>query len=134
MKRQMLMLIIGAAIIILLASVSFLIYLKYMQRSMSYFQTVGQYVQQGKLDDAIAILKDTLNKNPRAAEAHAALGMIYNKKELLDDALSELKTALSLNPDLIGIYQEMYLVYKKKGMEDEAKSALDSYERLKGEK
>ena len=134
MKRQMLILLIGAAFVILLASISFLIYIKRLHRSTSYFQTVGQYVQQGKLDEAIAILKDTLTKNPRNAEAHAALGMIYNKKELLDDALSELKTALTIKPDLINIYQEMYLIYKKKGMEDEAKRALNSYEKLKDNK
>jgi tetratricopeptide (TPR) repeat protein len=101
---------------------------------MSYFQTVGQYVQQGRLDDAIVILKDTLNKNPRVAEAHAALGMIYNKKDILDDALAELKTALTIKPDLVNIYQEMYLIYRKKGMEEEANQALNSYNRLKGTK
>ena len=91
-------------------------------------------MQQGKLDEAITLLKNTLSKNPRNAEAHAALGMIYNKKDLCDDALSELKTALSIRPDLFTIYQEMYLVYKKKGMEDEARSALDSYEKFRGAK
>lgn len=134
MKRQLLLLLIGAAFVILLASVSFFIYVKRLHRSTSYFQTVGQYVQQGKLDDAIAILKDALSKNPRIAEAHAALGMIYNKKDLLDDALTELKTALTMKPDLINIYQEMYLIYKKKGMEEEANQALDSYNKLKGNK
>lgn len=131
MKRQLLFLLIGAAFIILLISFGFLMHVKRLHRSMSYFQTVGNYVQQGRLDDAIALLKDALNKNPRLAEAHAALGMIYNKKDLCDDALSELKTALTLNPNLVDIYQEMYLVYRKKGLEDEAKKALDSYERLK---
>ncbi len=130
----MTLLLIGAAFVILLASVSFFIYVKRLHRSMSYFQTVGQYVQQGKLDEAISLLKDTLRKNHYNAEAHAALGMIYHKKELLDDALAELKTALTMKPDLINIYQEMYLIYKKKGMEDEANRALDSYERLKGSK
>jgi len=134
MKRQLMYLLIGATCVVFLASISFLIYLKRLHRSAAYFQTVGEYVQQGKLDDAIAILKDTLSKNQRIAEAHAALGMIYNKKDMLDEALSELKTALNIKPDLISIYQEMYLVYKKKGMEDEAKSALESYERLKGSK
>ncbi len=131
MKRHMLLLLIGAAFVILLVSFGFFIHVKHLHRSVSYFQTVGQYVQQGKLDDAIVLLKDNLKKNPYFAEAHAALGMIYNKKELHDDALSELKTALTINPELIDIYQEMYLIYKKKGMETEAKSALDSYERLK---
>lgn len=132
MKRQLLLLLIGAAFVILLVSVSFFIYVKRLHRSMSYFQTVGQYVQQGRLDDAIVILKDTLNKNPRVAEAHAALGMIYNKKDILDDALAELKTALTIKPDLVNIYQELYLIYKKKGMEEEANQALNSYNRLKG--
>lgn len=134
MKKQMLILLIGAAFVILLVSVSFLLYVKHLHRSLAYIQTVGQYVQQGKLDEAIAILKNALMKNPRSAEAHAALGMIYSKKDLHDEALSELKTALNINPDLISIYHEMYLIYKKKGMEDEAKSALNSYERLKGVK
>ena len=99
---------------------------------MTHFQTAGEYVQQGKLDEAIAVLKEFLSKNHLNAEAHAALGMIYNKKDLLDDALTELKTALTIKPDLINIYQEMYLVYKKKGMEDEANKVLASYEKLKG--
>lgn len=131
MKRQMLLMLVGAALVILLISFSFFIYLKRLHRSMSYFQTVGQYVQQGKYDDAVVLLKDNLKKNPYFAEAHAALGMIYHKKDLPDEALSELKTALSINPELIDIYQEMYLIYRKKGMEDEAKSALESYEKLK---
>jgi len=132
MKKQLLMLLIGATCVVFLASLSFFIYLKRLHRSVAYFQTVGEYVQQGKLDDAIAILKDTLSKNQHIAEAHAALGMIYNKKDMLDEALSELKTALNMKPDLINIYQEMYLIYKKKGMEKEAESALNSYEKLKG--
>ena len=132
MKRQLLYLLIGATCVVFLASVSFFIYLKRLHRAAAYFQTVGEYVQQGKLDDAIVILKNTLSKNQRIAEAHAALGMIYNKKDMLDEALSELKTALNIKPDLIAIYQEMYLVYKKKGMEEEAQRALNSYEKLKG--
>ena len=125
-------LLIGATFVVFLASGSIYLFLKHVQRSSAYLPKVGEFVQQGKLDDAITILKDTIRKNPYSAEAHAALGMIYNKKELLDDALSELKMALKLKPDLITIYQEMYLVYKKKGMEEEARSALDSYEKLRG--
>ena len=134
MKRQMTLLLIGAALVILLISISFLVYIKRLHRSASHFQTIGEYVQQGKLDEAVAVLKESLSKNHFNAEAHAALGMIYNKKDLLDDALTELKTALTINPDLISIYQEMYLIYKKKGMEDEADSVLASYERLKESK
>lgn len=130
----MTLLLIGAALVILLISISFLVYIKRLHRSASHFQTIGEYVQQGKLDEAVAVLKESLSKNHFNAEAHAALGMIYNKKDLLDDALTELKTALTINPDLISIYQEMYLIYKKKGMEDEADRVLASYERLKESK
>lgn len=130
----MTLLLIGAALVILLISISFLVYIKRLHRSASHFQTIGEYVQQGKLDEAVAVLKESLSRNHFNAEAHAALGMIYNKKDLLDDALTELKTALTINPDLISIYQEMYLIYKKKGMEDEADRVLASYERLKESK
>ena len=132
MKKQLLILIIGATCVVFLASISFFIYLKRLHRATAYFQTVGEYVQQGKLDDAIIILKNTLSKNQRIAEAHAALGDDLQQKDMLDEALSELKIALNINPDLINIYQEMYLVYKKKGMEEEAQRALNSYEKLKG--
>lgn len=128
----MTLLLIGAALVILLISISFLFYIKRLHRSAAHFQTVGEYVQQGKLDEAVVVLKESLRKDHLNAEAHAALGMIYNKKDLLDDALTELKTALAIKPDLISIYQEMYLIYRKKGMEDEANRALASYERLKG--
>jgi tetratricopeptide (TPR) repeat protein len=131
MKRQLPILLIVATFVVFIASIGFYIYLKRVHRAMSYFQTVGEYVQQGKLDEAISILKNTISKNPSAAEAHAALGMIYNKKDMLDDALSELKTALNLKPSLVNIYQEMYLIYKKKGMEEEAKNVLGTYEKLK---
>ncbi|BBO17247.1 conserved hypothetical protein [Candidatus Brocadia pituitae] len=130
----MTLLLIGAALVILLISISFLVYIKRLHRSASHFQTIGEYVQQGKLDEAVAVLKESLSRNHFNAEAHAALGMIYNKKDLLDDALTELKTALTINPDLISIYQELYLIYKKKGMEDEADRVLASYERLKESK
>ncbi|MDR4508456.1 MAG: tetratricopeptide repeat protein [Candidatus Brocadiaceae bacterium] len=122
----------GATLVVFFLSIGLLVYLKRKHHTSSYIQTVGEYVQQGKYDDAIPILKDTLRKNPLNAEARAALGLIYNKKDLLDEALVELKTALKIDPELILLYQEMYLIYKKKGMDEEAKKALDSYERLKG--
>jgi tetratricopeptide (TPR) repeat protein len=126
--------LVAASFIILLVSVSFYIYIKRLHHSLSYIQAVEQHVREGRLDDAIVILKNTLSKNPQNAEAHFALGIINNKKDLLDDALVELETALKINPGLVSIYQELYLVYKKKGLESEAKNALDAYERLKGSK
>lgn len=139
MKRQVFFLLIGAAFIILLISVSFFVYLKYKQRSLSKsnFKALDQYIQQvpqEKLDKAITALKEELGKNPNFSEAHVALGMMYHKKDLLDDALTELKTALTINPDLGNVYKEMYLIYKKKGMEEEANQALDSYNKLKESK
>lgn len=132
MKQKMLIMILCAAFVVLLTSVGFYIYLKRQHHSLSYLQMAGEYVQQGKYDDAIHLLKETLRNNPHIAEAHAALGMIYNKKDLPDESLQELKIALTMKPDLITIYQEMYKVYKKKGMEEEAQKALGSYEKLKG--
>ena len=137
MKRQLLLLLFGAAFIILLISLSTFIYLKrkYHSLSKANMQTLEQSIQrvpQEKIDNVIDLLKESLRRDPLNAETHLALGMIYNKKDRLDDALTELKTALAIKPDLINIYQEMYLIYKKKGMEDEANKVLASYEKLKG--
>lgn len=136
MKRQLFFLLIGAAFIVLLISLSTFVYLKlkYHSLSKSNIQTLEQSIQQvpqEKIDNVIALLKESLAKDPFNAETHLALGMIYHKNNLLDDALSELETALTIKPDLINIYQEMYLIYKKKGMENEANRALVSYEKLK---
>lgn len=136
MKRKLLFLLIGAAFIVLLISISTFVYLKrkYHSLSKSNIQTLEQSIQQvpqEKIDTVITLLKESLRKDPFNAETHLALGMIYNKNNLLDDALSELKTALTIKPDLVNIYQEMYLIYKKKGMENEANRALASYEKLK---
>lgn len=99
----------------------------------SSIQTLEQQIQQlpqDKLDNAIAALKENLDKNPMYAEARVALGMLYTRKGMLDEALTEFKSALTINPDLSSIYQEIYLIYKKKGLEEEANKALASYEKL----
>lgn len=103
----------------------------------SSLQTLEQSIQQlpeGKVDNAVAALKETLNKNPMYAEARVALGMLYTRKGMHDEAITEFKSALTINPELTSIYQELYLVYKKKGLEEEAKKALASYEKLSGGK
>ena len=139
MKNKLFMLFIGAALILLLISISAFIYLKNRHSAMnkSSLQTLEQSIQQlpdGKVDNAVAALKETLNKNPMYAEARVALGMLYARKGLLDEAITEFKSALTINPELTSIYQELYLVYKKKGLEEEAKKALASYEKLSGSK
>lgn len=139
MKRQLLYLLIGAALIVLLISLGTFIYVKrkYHSLSKSNIQTLEQSIQQvpqEKIDNVIASLKESIRKDPLNAETHMALGMMYHKNNSLDDALSELKMALTIKPDLIAIYQQMYLVYKKKGMEEEADNALASYEKLRESK
>jgi len=137
MIRKTLFLILSASFVVLLTSIGLYIYLKQRHRPFSAFQTVGEYVQEGKYEEAKDLLEEIIRKYPgfaeEHAEAHAALGMIYNKKNLYDEALAELHSALNINPDLANIYQELYKIYKKKGMEKEAQKALDSYEKLKGE-
>lgn len=139
MKNKLFMLFIGAALILLLISISSFIYLKKKHSSMnkSSLQTLEQSIQQlpeGKLDHAIAALKENLDKNPLYAEARVALGMLYTRKGMLDEALTEFKSALTINPELTSIYQEMYLIYKKKGLEEDARKALASFEKLSGNK
>jgi len=139
MKKKLFMLFVGAALILLLISISAFVYLQKKHNAMnkSSLQTLEQSIQklpEGKLDNAVAALKETLNKNPMYAEARVALGMLYTRKGMLDEALTEFKSALAINPELTSIYQEMYLIYKKKGLEEEARKALASYEKLSGSK
>lgn len=133
-KQKFLIALVIFTSLVLIASGFLYFHLKRLHNSTAYIHTVKEYVDEGKLDQAIEVLRKTLSKNKNIAEAHAALGMIYNKKDMNDEALTELKTALTINPELISVYQELYKVYKKLGMEEEAQKALDYYEKQKATK
>jgi tetratricopeptide (TPR) repeat protein len=56
------------------------------------------YLQTGRRDDAIALLRRTIAAAPRDAEAHSNLGTALQAGGLLNDGLRELEEAVRLQP------------------------------------
>jgi len=52
----------------------------------------------GKLDEAIAKYKETLEANPNLGQAHCNLGLIYNQQHKFAEALVEFQKALAIDP------------------------------------
>ncbi|MDP7554846.1 MAG: tetratricopeptide repeat protein [Nitrospinota bacterium] len=74
--------------------------------------------------DMETLLRDTINKNPKAWMAHSNLGMMYAEKGLLDKALVEFKETLRIYPDNSGAHNSLgniYLLQKK------YKRAIETY-------
>ncbi len=66
--------------------------------------------------DMETLLRDAINKNPKAWMAHSNLGMMYAEKGLLDKALVEFKETLRIYPDHSGAHNSLgniYLLQKK---------------------
>lgn len=66
--------------------------------------------------DMETLLRDSIDKNPKAWMAHSNLGMMYAEKGLLDKALVEFKETLRIYPDYSGAHNSLgniYLLQKK---------------------
>lgn len=68
-----------------------------------------------KLDEAIEILKFSLNKQPKQEEALINLGFAYLQKQNINDAIYYYNMALALNPDNTqALYNRGVLLYQQK--------------------
>lgn len=56
------------------------------------------YLAQGKVDEAVAVLKTAVDKMPNDASARLALGEAYVAQEHFDEALAQFKARLALEP------------------------------------
>jgi superkiller protein 3 len=59
-------------------------------------------VEAGRLDAAVALLQETLERLPESGGAHLALADVYQRRGARDEAIAELEATLSLGP-LLGV-------------------------------
>jgi tetratricopeptide (TPR) repeat protein len=55
---------------------------------------------EGRLDESLKLLKDTIAAEPAAAAAHYYAGLVYAQTNRLDEAVASLSESLRLNPQL----------------------------------
>ncbi len=58
-----------------------------------------QYMHAGRLDEALASIKQALEVNPKSADAYTMAGLIYNKNSQSEQAQLYLQRALSIDPN-----------------------------------
>lgn len=78
------------------------------------------YLDQGKLDEAIAEYQKALQVAPNELHAHMNLGAAYQGKQMWDQAIAEYEKSIGLSPDLAAAHNNLGLAYWKKGRHQEA--------------
>lgn len=87
-----------------------------------------ELIRKESYDDAIDILNDVVDTNPREADAYNLLGFSYRKSKDYDRAERNYKRALRLNPDHKGALEysgELYLETDRKELAEQQLAKLE---------
>jgi tetratricopeptide (TPR) repeat protein len=95
------------------------------QTSDSEFNTSRRLLQQGKYDDALAVLHDVESSHPATKGLAHEFGVTYYKKSDFTDAITFLKKARDENPDDVEAVQLLGLSYYLSGHPVDAIPALE---------
>lgn len=89
-------------------------------------------IEQGKLDEAIAVCRNGLQQCPEAALLHFNLGVIHDETAEKADAMECYRTAIALEPGLADAHYNLHLLYEEIGETRAALRHLAAYARLNG--
>ena len=70
-------------------------------------------LNEGKIDEALSVLREEVTRNPGNADAHLALGVSYIEKGDYASAHGRLKEALSISPESVPAYYTLAMLYEK---------------------
>jgi type IV pilus biogenesis/stability protein PilW len=93
--------------------------------AMSFYRLAQVQFEQGKTQEAIASLKKALSRNPKLAEAHDYLGIIYLQQSDPQQAAKYLKKAVALNPYYTDAHNTLGVVYTELKKYDRAVAEFD---------
>ena len=79
----------------------------------------------GRLDDAIAHLKQGTSIDPLAYRLHFHLGLLHGKKGQVYEAISELERAMELNSKHFAAAKNLAILYQKAGFRHKASEAWE---------
>lgn len=88
-------------------------------------QQAVQFKNDGRYEEAEALLKQALDSSPNHAEAHRMLGLVYCFTGMFDESIQELETSVHLNPENLQARIDLALTYSMLGFEPEAKRELE---------
>lgn len=87
----------------------------YHTEAQRYFQEAYENQMQGRLEEAMALYKKSIELYP-TAEAHTFLGWAYSFQSRFDDAIEECKIAIEIDPEFGNPYNDIgaYLIEQNK--------------------
>ena len=88
-------------------------------------KSAGQASLEGRLDDAIALARQALARDPDIVEGHALLGNFHSKAKRWDDAVAAYRKALALDPEHQGALFSLALAYKNQGRLRDAEAGFE---------
>lgn len=90
-----------------------------------YFRLAQANFSEGNNQEAIQNLEKSLELNPKDADVHAFLGIVYLLLSDFEGAEKEMEEALKLNPYLTDARNSLGAVYMKTGRGEEARAAFE---------
>ncbi len=83
--------------------------------AMEYFNQAYAHQRQGRLDEAIALYKQSIETYP-TAEAFTFLGWVYGMMKRYEDAIAECRKAIEVDPEFGNPYNDIgaYLIDQEK--------------------
>ena len=82
------------------------------------------FQQSGQADEAIAIYRRALKRNPKSGDAHNWLGVALLQKNVLEEAITEFRAAVKLKPDFVRAYNNLGSTLAQAGQIQEGIEAL----------
>jgi CheY-like chemotaxis protein len=76
--------------------------------------------QEGRIDEAVSLLKRGVAIDPLAFRLHFHLGLLYGKKGQVYDAISELERAVEINSRHFPAVRNLAILYQKAGFRNKA--------------
>jgi tetratricopeptide (TPR) repeat protein len=102
-----------------------------MTDAQTHFERGKKYLNQDKLDEAIAEFKEAIRINPNYACAYCRLGATYSAKRELDSAIAAYEKAIEMKPGCADVHYCLGNAYKHERMLDDAIVAYREAIRLK---
>lgn len=101
---------------------------------MAYHHLGMELVNQGKLDQAMAMYRKTLAIAPAYPPAYNNLALVYARQGKFEEAVPLFKKAIQLNPYDAVFYRNLALAYRRQGKKSEAEAVMEQLWRLTGRK
>jgi predicted TPR repeat methyltransferase len=89
--------------------------------------------QQGRSEEAVGLIRRSLELNAKQADCHSNLGIIFKALGRVDEAISAYEQAIALNPDHANAYNNLGVLFRAQGRNADAESAYRTATRINPE-